>query len=118
MHKPSHAQGIAPEDLAFALREIGSFIDVSAEDLENIHARAAEHAYQRGLPTEKSAGNKMADVAEDGAPSHPTYRGRLIPHMKTLFSLAFRPFFLLAASFSVLSLLGWGLHLIQYLPWP
>jgi uncharacterized protein involved in response to NO len=118
MHKPSHTQGIAPEDLAFALREIGSFIDVSAEDLENIHALAAEHAYQRAVPTEKSVGSMMTGVAENGVPSHPTPRKILIPHMKTLFSLAFRPFFLLAASFSVLSLLGWGLHLIQYLPWP
>ena len=118
LHKPSHAHGIAPEDLAFALREIGSFIDVSAEDLENIHALAAEHAYQRGLPIAKPVGSVMTGVAEDGAPSHLIPRNRPISHMKTLFSLAFRPFFLLAASFSVLSLLGWGLHLIQYLPWP
>ena len=118
MHKPPHAQGIAPEDLAFALREIGSFIDVSSEDLEELHALAAEHAYQRGLATARPAGSMMAVVAEDGAPSHPTPRRGLIPHMKTLCSLAFRPFFLLAASFSVLSLLGWGLHLVQHLPWP
>jgi CBS domain-containing membrane protein len=72
IHNPSHAHGIAPEDLAFAMREIGSFIDVSTEDLEKIHALAAEHAHQRALPTARPAGSAMTGAAEDGAPSHPT----------------------------------------------
>ena len=111
MQKPSHAHGIAPEDLAFALREIGSFIDVSTEDLEKIHALAAEHAHQRGLPTARPVGSVMAGAAEDGLPNHPTPRKRLMPHMKTLFSLAFRPFFLLAGLLALLGIASWWLLL-------
>ena len=105
---PVDPQAIAAEDMEYALKEIGSFIDVSAEDLEKLHALAAKHARQRGQarPTEPSINLQSAPELASA------------PFMRVLFSQAFRPFFLLASGFSFLAMAAWGLHLAQWIPWP
>lgn len=41
--------GLKSQDLEFALREIGGYIDVSPDDLQQIHARASLHAFERRM---------------------------------------------------------------------
>lgn len=41
--------GLKSQDLEFALREIGGYIDVSPDDLQQVHARASLHAFERRM---------------------------------------------------------------------
>lgn len=98
---PAH-DGIDRDDLEFALREIGCFIDVSPDDLERLHALAEQHAQQR-------------THAIRLRPESPTTR--VYPSM-LIFSHAFRPFFLLMGLYALLAAAAWWLQLGQILAWP
>lgn len=41
--------GLKTQDLEYALRQIGGYIDVSPDDLQQIHARASLHAFERRM---------------------------------------------------------------------
>lgn len=41
--------GLKSQDLEYALRQIGGYIDVSPDDLQEIHARASLHAFERRM---------------------------------------------------------------------
>jgi len=51
------ASGVEQEDIDFALREIGSYIDVTEEDLERIYLLARQHAMQEHDRVELETGN-------------------------------------------------------------
>lgn len=100
----SDPNAIATVDLEYAMKEIGAFIDINTDDLERLHALALKHAQQRTqIPAKNSS---RYSEAKSGRP------------VKALFTLAFRPFFLLASGYSVLTMLAWSLHLSGGTLWP
>lgn len=64
------ASPVSPEDITFALESLGSFTDISAEDLALVYERAEQHAHQRkrrsirAVPGQRPAGLTTASLRE------------------------------------------------------
>lgn len=103
-HKITTPIGLEPDDLEHAFKAIGSFIDISHQDLAQILELASTHAKQRV--------HTVTTPLSADSPS-PAYAA-----LCRLFSLAFRPFFLLAATAALVSIAAWWLQLQHGLDWP